>query len=133
MQHLPAVQIVPVGLHYENHTAFRSRVLVNFGSPISISKNYFDENPVQQTELLLKTVADKLTPLILSIPESNYYDTWRRLQDQRQYQANIATQLQHEQQLVNTPSTTAIHKTKGISFLQKLFAVIMQLTIGRPG
>lgn len=120
LQHLPAVQIVPVGLHYENHTAFRSRVLVNFGSPISISKNYFDENPVQQTELLLKTVADKLTPLILSIPESNYHDTWRRLQDQRQYQASIATQLQHEQQLVNTPSATAIHKTKGVSFLQKI-------------
>jgi 1-acyl-sn-glycerol-3-phosphate acyltransferase len=102
LQRVPVVHIVPVGLHYENHTAFRSRVLVSFGKPLTINKNYFDTNPVQQTELLLKTVANEITPLILSIPETTYKIDWQKLQVHRQRQADILTQLQHEQQLVKS-------------------------------
>lgn len=35
---------------------------------------------MQKTEALLKEVAAKITPLILSIPENNYETTWQRLQ-----------------------------------------------------
>lgn len=108
LQHLPAVKIVPVGLHYENHTAFRSRVLVSFGKPITITKNYFDVNPVQQTDLLLKTVADEITPLILSIPEATYEASWQYLQTHQKQQADIIKQLQHQQQLLKSIATASI-------------------------
>jgi hypothetical protein len=44
----------------------------------------------------------KITPLILSIPENNYETTWQRLQANRNYYADLVTQLQHEQQLVDS-------------------------------
>ncbi|MBX2897884.1 MAG: 1-acyl-sn-glycerol-3-phosphate acyltransferase [Cyclobacteriaceae bacterium] len=111
LQQLPAVQIIPVGLHYETHKAFRSRVLVNFGTPIIITKNYFDANPVQKTELLLKTVANEITPLILSIPEATYEASWQYLQTHRKQQKDIITQLKHEQQLVKSLAVTTSKET----------------------
>ncbi|MBX2914920.1 MAG: 1-acyl-sn-glycerol-3-phosphate acyltransferase [Cyclobacteriaceae bacterium] len=112
LQHLPAIKIVPVGLHYENHTAFRSRVLVSFGKPITITKNYFDLNIVQQTDLLLKTVSDEITPLILSIPESTYEASLQYLQTNRKQQADIIKQLQHEQQLVKSLAVISAKETE---------------------
>jgi 1-acyl-sn-glycerol-3-phosphate acyltransferase len=58
LQQNTALQIVPVGVHYEAHRLFRSRVLVSFGEAIPLAKDFFDENPVQKTEVLLKEVAD---------------------------------------------------------------------------
>lgn len=112
LQHLPAVKIVPVGLHYENHTAFRSRVLVSFGNPITITKSYFDGNAVQQTDLLLKTVADEITPLILSIPEATYKTSMQYLLTHRKQQADIIKQLQHEQQLVKSLVVSSAKETE---------------------
>jgi 1-acyl-sn-glycerol-3-phosphate acyltransferase len=102
LQQNTALQIVPVGVHYEAHRLFRSRVLVSFGEAIPLAKDFFDENPVQKTEVLLKEVAAKITPLILSIPENNYETIWQRLRANRNYYADLVTQLQHEQQLVDS-------------------------------
>jgi len=110
-----AVQIVPVGIHYEAHTAFRGRVLVSFGASISVAKDFFTENPVQKTDLLLREVAAKLTPLILSIPETQYETTQQYLQTNKSYHADLVTQLNHEQQLVNSPGI--IHETKKVNRL----------------
>ncbi len=102
LQQNTAVQIVPVGIQYEAHRQFRSRVLVSFGKPIPLAKDYFTENPVQKTEALLNEVAAKITPLILTIPENNYETTWQRVQENRNQYPDLVTQLEHEQQLVDS-------------------------------
>lgn len=38
LQQNTALQIVPVGIHYEAHRLFRSRVLVSFGEAIPLAK-----------------------------------------------------------------------------------------------
>lgn len=131
LQQNTSVQVVPVGIHYEAHTSFRSRVLVSFGVPIALSKNYFDENSVQKTETLLKEVADKITPLILSIPESNYEVTWKCLQANRPYFADLVTQLQHEQQLVDSfPTIQQYQKPPSTGFLQKIIRLYYLINHG---
>ena len=42
--------IVPVGVQYESHTKFRSRVLVTFGNPISVRENFNSEQPTSKKE-----------------------------------------------------------------------------------
>lgn len=122
LQQNATVQIVPVGIHYEAHHRFRSRVLVSFGEAIPLTKDYFTENPVQKTEALLKEVTAKIIPLILTIPENKYETTWQSLQANRTYYSDLVTQLQHEQQLVNSlPSTPQPLKATHQNVLQKIF------------
>lgn len=126
-----SVQIVPVGIHYEDHTSFRSRVLVSFGIPIALSKNYFDENPVLKTETLLTEVAAKITPLILTIPESNYEATWKWLKANRPYFSNLITQVQHEQKIADSfPIIQQYQKATGTGVLQKFIRLYYLINHG---
>jgi 1-acyl-sn-glycerol-3-phosphate acyltransferase len=121
LQQNTSVQIVPVGIHYEAHHVFRSRVLVSFGNAIRLEKNYFEEHPIQKTDLLLKEVADQITPWILSIPENNYKAVWQHLQANRKYYPDMVTQLHHEQEMVNNhKSSLQASKEIKVNFLQKI-------------
>ncbi|MCW5912528.1 MAG: 1-acyl-sn-glycerol-3-phosphate acyltransferase [Cyclobacteriaceae bacterium] len=124
LQQNVSVQLVPVGIHYEHHTAFRSRVLVSFGSAIPLANDYFDENPVQKTEALLAKVAAGITPLILSIPETNYEASWKSLQANRQHHHDLAAQLQHDQQLVDSPPSAPVaQQPKRTGFFQFIIRI----------
>lgn len=134
LQQNTTIKIVPVGIHYEAHRLFRSRVLVSFGEAIPLAKDYFDENPVQKTEAPLKEVASKITPLILTIPENNYETTWQFLQANRNYYSDLVTQLEHEQQLVDLlTSGPQAKQPRHNDFLQKFLMFIAPSTTGRHG
>jgi 1-acyl-sn-glycerol-3-phosphate acyltransferase len=68
------ISIIPVGFHYEVHDAFRSRVLVSYGEPISVmaitgNTPHFREKPGP----LLQFIAARMKSLILTLPPDEDY------------------------------------------------------------
>jgi 1-acyl-sn-glycerol-3-phosphate acyltransferase len=70
------LQIVPVGLQYENHNQFRSDLLINFGEPIKVSdyKEIYQSDPIRATNKLLEDVSQNLGSLILNIGDIEMHD-----------------------------------------------------------
>jgi 1-acyl-sn-glycerol-3-phosphate acyltransferase len=92
------VTIVPVGLYYESHTAFRSRVLVQFGTPISVNR-IIESVPVdQRTERLVTETTNGLKPLMLIIPSGGYEERLQHLLQNREIKKDMADQLQADQE-----------------------------------
>lgn len=79
------VQIIPVGIYYEKHTASRSRVLINFGQAISVQQ--YDSDYTQDQNLgykkLTQTISKSMQSLTIHIAPSDCYDKifqeWRSL------------------------------------------------------
>jgi 1-acyl-sn-glycerol-3-phosphate acyltransferase len=70
------IQIVPVGIDYDDYQAFRSKLILNFGKPIPVSKFYksYQENPAIGINAIKDELASKLKPLIVNIESEAYYD-----------------------------------------------------------
>lgn len=71
------LQIIPVGLQYENHNQFRSDLLINFGEPIKVSdyKAIYQSDPIRATTKLLEDVSQNLGSLILTIEDIEMHDS----------------------------------------------------------
>ncbi len=96
------ISIVPVGLQYDAPSAFRSRVLVNFGMPISITNATFENsNTQQQMEALLAQLRNSLEPLMLHIESHDYSERWDYLLRYRQYHHKLDEQLKSDQLIVS--------------------------------
>jgi len=103
------VQIVPVGIQYESHTDFRSRVLVSFGNPISVRQNFNNELGAQENlDLLLKKTSEGIKPLMLHIDPSNYTDRLSFWRSNRQTKKDLIEQLRTDQKLVAEDSTAGV-------------------------
>jgi 1-acyl-sn-glycerol-3-phosphate acyltransferase len=104
------VKIVPVGIQYESHTDFRSRVLVTFGNPISVKENFNAESSAQENlDLLLKKTSEGIKPLMLHIDPENYEEKLNFWLSNRQIKKDLAEQLTEDQKLVNKkPSADTI-------------------------
>lgn len=76
------IQIVPVGIDYEDYQAFRSKLIINFGKPIPVSKFYksYQANPAIGINTIKDELASKIKPLIIDIDNEDYYDliNWGR-------------------------------------------------------
>ncbi len=100
------VKIVPVGLQYDDHKKFRSRVLITFGEPISV-KNLLPANlnSLQQIELLVTKISEAIKPLMLHIDQPDYEKKAAYFLENRIVKNDLAEQLASDQQIVaNTPS-----------------------------
>jgi len=70
------LQIVPVGLQYENHFNTSSDLLISFGEPIATQKyrQLYEENPAKATHALLQDVRVGIMELMVHVPESSDYE-----------------------------------------------------------
>jgi 1-acyl-sn-glycerol-3-phosphate acyltransferase len=96
------LKIVPVGIQYDSHTEFRSRVLVSFGTPISVKENYNSTLSAQENlELLLQETSKGIKSLILHIDHNDYtakFNYWRK---HREIKTDLVDQLNADQKLVD--------------------------------
>ncbi len=69
------LQIVPVALNYEDHMAFRSKVWVDFGKPISVQKIVKDcSSSGGRVKILTNKVEEELRTMVLHIEKENYHN-----------------------------------------------------------
>jgi 1-acyl-sn-glycerol-3-phosphate acyltransferase len=114
------IKIVPVGIHYEIHDVFRSRVLVNYGAPISL-KEITDHVPDPRDKFtpLLAHTTEKLRSLILTVPLDQDYPARKKfLIEHREHKRDMVAQLESDRELMQSWTPTQIVKPKkNLSFL----------------
>ena len=69
------IQIVPVGIDYDNYTDCRSRQLINFGEPIKVSDflKAYQENPAIGLNKIKNHLAERMKPLMIDIESVEHY------------------------------------------------------------
>lgn len=107
------ITIIPVGLHYEEHEAFNSRVLVTYGEPISTKKIIKDlSDGREKFSVLQKYVGEKIKALILTVPLDEEYEARKNyLLNNRVQRKDMADQLEADRKLMSNWT----NKTKGKS------------------
>ena len=99
------VQVVPVGIYYEDHTAFRSRALVNFGKPINV-KDYYHAYQKEATggfNLLREELSGRMKPLTIHIsPKERYEEIYTRWRKVRPVHPDISTQFQADTSIIES-------------------------------
>lgn len=96
------VQIVPLGVQYESHMNFRSRVLVTFGKPIPAREYMSGEKSAQENmDAIITAVEENLKPLILNIPTDRYHDALAYLNVHRTRKQDLTEQLTEDQRVVD--------------------------------
>lgn len=96
------LKIVPVGIQYESHTDFRSRVLVSFGNPISVKENYNSALSAQENlELLIQETSKGIKSLILHIDHDHYLPKFNYWRNHREIKSDLIEQLNSDQKLVD--------------------------------
>jgi 1-acyl-sn-glycerol-3-phosphate acyltransferase len=95
------VKIVPVGIQYESHTNFRSKVLVSFGTPVSVKENYRPEQSAQENlDRLVQKTSDGIKPLMVHIEPDHYESKFNFWKAHRQLRKDLVEQLKEDQNLV---------------------------------
>jgi 1-acyl-sn-glycerol-3-phosphate acyltransferase len=96
--------IVPVGIHYDDHHAFRSRVLVNFGDPISVNDILNDSHSEREHLETLVSVTDAaLKNLALAIPADDEYKTkFDFLLKNRKLERDMMAQLEADKKILKS-------------------------------
>lgn len=109
------VKIVPVGIQYEVHSLFRSRVLVSFGKALSLNEIVNTTDDAQKNiEAILDKTREQLIPLMLHLDPSQYEEQVNYLSSKRVVKKDLTEQLQHDQEIISSwkegdptsPSTT---------------------------
>lgn len=114
------VKIVPVGVQYDSHNAFRSRVLVNFGNPILANEYCTTANTTQQNlEALINKTAEEMKSLILTIPSEDYETQVAYFEKHRQIKSDLVEQLQSDQLIIKNYPSEKIPIAKNKSTLSK--------------
>ncbi len=94
------VAVVPVGIHYESHDGFRSRVLIQFGKPVYVAPDTTLELQ-QQLNLFTEKIAIAMKPLLLHIPDDRYEDLVPLIQKNRNNKIPVSQQLVIEQKVAS--------------------------------
>lgn len=96
--------IIPVGFHYDDHHAFRSRVLVNFGDAIRVNE-VLKPGATERENLdaLISITDDALKRLAMGIPaDEEYQAKFDFLIKHRQKEKNMLGQLQSDKRLLKS-------------------------------
>jgi len=110
------VKIVPVGIQYDSHNAFRSRVLVNFGKPILVNDYCSAFNATQQNlEALINKTAEEMKQLILNIPAEDYETYVAYFKKHRVINNDLVEQLESDQLIIkNYPNEKTLLRTEKV-------------------
>jgi len=109
------VKIVPVGLQYDSHGDFRTRVLVSFGIPIVVNQVISSQKITPENlENLIKKTEAAFKPLMLQINTDHYDNRLAYLQANRQIKKDLVEQLQADQAVADqaNPALSTPHKPK---------------------
>jgi hypothetical protein len=73
----PSTVIIPVGLDYSSYTAYRSRLIIQYGKPIKLSdyKEIYSTNQAKATYLVRNRLTNEIKDLMINIENSENYDT----------------------------------------------------------
>jgi 1-acyl-sn-glycerol-3-phosphate acyltransferase len=91
--------ILPVGIQYDHHYNFRSRVLLNYGKPFAIDNLYQPMAEREFLEALIEKAEASLKPLMLHIEDADYQAIENYLRLHRN-KSDLREQLHHDQQVV---------------------------------
>jgi 1-acyl-sn-glycerol-3-phosphate acyltransferase len=77
------IQIIPVGIYHKKYEAFRSKLEVNYGSPISMLKykELIAENEVEATRALNKDLENEIKNLMVNIEDKENYDVYNTIRE----------------------------------------------------
>ncbi|MEJ1240359.1 1-acyl-sn-glycerol-3-phosphate acyltransferase [Chryseolinea sp. T2] len=96
------LNIIPVGVHYEDHHSFRSRVLVNFGDPIDVNSiDHSNLNEREKLERIVEITEQALVSLSVQIGADEYEEKYRFLKKNREYHTDMLAQIKSDQRIVN--------------------------------
>lgn len=98
------VTIVPIGMNYDKHWAFRNNFYMNVGNPFLASefeKDYREDSNVAMNKFIDK-LTDKLKPLILNISNENYDEVEKKWLAYRRKQKSLSEQFNYDQKLIDT-------------------------------
>lgn len=121
--------IVPVGLHYDDHHSFRSRVLLNFGDPISVN-NVLKDSMTEREKLdtLVDVTDSSLKKLALEIKfDEQYQSKVNFLLKYRRREKDMLAQLEADREILNlypTPPADFTPRKKIPMFLKALNPVV---------
>ena len=106
------IQVIPVGITYQNSTQYPSKVAIQYGTPIA-AHNIIKKNETRvATETLKKEVRDQLKLLCVNIPmDDNYRKTLQMLNDASVNYTDVSTVnevIQSHQQLPEKPKKRSI-------------------------
>ena len=103
------VAIVPVGLHYEDHHSFRSRVLVNFGNPINVKDiAHAQINEREKLDMVVALTDRELKARCLAIPPDEMYPhKIAYLLNNRQHKDDMLEQLAADRKVLEEYPLTA--------------------------
>ena len=94
--------IIPVGVHYDDHAAFRTRVLVNFGAPIDVNSiDHANLNEREKLERIIEVTDQTLASLTVNIEGENYGDKYAFLRKHRHYHTDMLAQIESDQRTVD--------------------------------
>lgn len=96
------INLIPVGYHYENHPAFRSRVLVQYGEPISVTETIGGlTDQREKLVALANATGEKMRSLILTVPKDEDYPERKNfLLQNRQRKTDLVDQLQADREMM---------------------------------
>ena len=93
------VYIVPVGIQYDHYYNFRSRVLVNYGNPITLDQSLRSLTEREFYDTVLDKTKEGLLPLMLHIENENYEVIEKYLQQNRN-KRDLVEQLKEDQSVI---------------------------------
>lgn len=135
------VKIVPVGIQYDAHAQFRSRVLVSFGKALPLSELVSGEGDTQKDiERILDNIREQLLPLMLHLDADQYEEQVTYLLNNRTIKKDLVEQLRHDQDLASAwkkedvapPSTQSSFSILSLYYLiNHLPAILLIRTIIR--
>ena len=101
------ITVVPIGMNYDKHWAFRNNFYMNVGEPFLVSEFKEDYKMDANTSMnnLKVKLADQLRPLILNIDVENYDEVEGVWSKHRERQKSLSDQFKYDQQLINKIET----------------------------
>lgn len=77
------IQIVPVGIHYDQYFHFGRRLLISFGKPLPSAGYYplYRQNPHQATLRLRDDIYNAILPLVLNYQSDTHYEGFEAVRE----------------------------------------------------
>jgi len=117
------VQIVPIGIYYEDHFSSRGRMMVNVGEPFNLLPfiSMYQENPKKGHEAVLAELRTRMKTLTLHFPEDADYESLKEEFDKRRvYKNDLMEQFEADQKLVD-----ALHRGEDYQEKQEKVAPLL--------
>jgi 1-acyl-sn-glycerol-3-phosphate acyltransferase len=115
------MQLIPVGLNYENAELFGSSVSINYGNPID-AKQFISDNRNESVSKLKKTIFNELTNLTTHIPVENYSEILKKLEDLR---VNFLDPKSVNNFIASKVKNCESSKIKKVSIIRAFFKILL--------